>query len=132
MMLGYCYDNGIGTSVNKQKAFELYQKAADNAAQYNLALKYKKGEYVDKDHDKAFELFKKSAEGEYLEGILQLGNWHGIGTNIDMQKAFELYQKAADLDSTSGINNLGYCYQHGILSKYTLNSLLKLQLFIKK
>jgi TPR repeat protein len=27
--LGYCYNNGIGTDINEQKAFELYQKAAD-------------------------------------------------------------------------------------------------------
>src|SRR5438034_1190233 len=27
--LGYCCRNGIGTSVDKQKAVELYQKAAD-------------------------------------------------------------------------------------------------------
>ncbi|RIA89788.1 hypothetical protein C1645_824310 [Glomus cerebriforme] len=28
-MLGYCYNNGIGTSIDKQKAVELYQKAAN-------------------------------------------------------------------------------------------------------
>ena len=27
--LGYCYHEGIGTSVDKQKAFELYQSAAN-------------------------------------------------------------------------------------------------------
>jgi TPR repeat protein len=26
-MLGYCYDEGIGTKIDKQKAFELYQNA---------------------------------------------------------------------------------------------------------
>jgi TPR repeat protein len=27
--LGWCYEVGIGTSIDKQKAFELYQKAAN-------------------------------------------------------------------------------------------------------
>jgi TPR repeat protein len=27
--LGDCYFNGIGTDIDKKKAFELYQKAAD-------------------------------------------------------------------------------------------------------
>ena len=38
-MLGHCYYDGIGTHIDKQKAFELYQKAAkleNSAAQYNL------------------------------------------------------------------------------------------------
>src|SRR5204863_1831014 len=59
-LLGYFNYHGIGTSVDKQKAFEFYQKAADlgnSIAQYNLANMYRKGEVVDKDDNKAFELF---------------------------------------------------------------------------
>ncbi|GBC22054.2 kinase-like domain-containing protein [Rhizophagus irregularis DAOM 181602=DAOM 197198] len=45
-LLGYYYNFGVGTDVDMQKSFELYQKAANfgnHDAQYNLALAY---EYV--------------------------------------------------------------------------------------
>lgn len=42
-MLGYRYNNGIGTSVDRHKAFELYEKAANlghNMALRNLTLMF--------------------------------------------------------------------------------------------
>ena len=50
-MLGYCYDIGIETDINKKKAIELYQKAANlssKIAQYNLSLMYLNGNYIKK------------------------------------------------------------------------------------
>jgi TPR repeat protein len=100
-VLGNCYDYGIGTNVDKEKAFGMCQKAAtseSNAAQFNLALMYANGG-VDKDENKALELFRKLAEKGFLGGTLMLGNcyYHGIGTiNVD---TFEMCQKAANLGS---------------------------------
>ncbi|GET04746.1 kinase-like domain-containing protein [Rhizophagus clarus] len=54
MMLGYCYDKGIGITVDKQKAFELYQNAAnlgDHVAQKNLVLMYEKRKRNYKRHE---------------------------------------------------------------------------------
>src|SRR2546423_8123043 len=101
-LLGYFNYHGIGTGIDKQKAFELYQKAAklgNGIAQYDVAYMYRKGEGIDKDHNKAFDSYKKSAERGYLGGIIKLGYCYdnGIGTNTNRQKAFELYQKAANL-----------------------------------
>ena len=62
--LGYCYRHGIGTSIDKQKAFELHQKAADlgvaNAIN-NLGYCYLNGIGTSIDNQKAFELFQKAA-----------------------------------------------------------------------
>jgi hypothetical protein len=118
-LLGNFYYSGIGISVDKHKAVELFQKATNlgnNIAQYDLGNCYLYGIGVEVDYNKAFELFKKSAEGEYSEGIVQLGNCYEneFGTSIDREKAFELYQKAADLGSIPGTGNLAYCYQYGI------------------
>ncbi|RIA82378.1 hypothetical protein C1645_835445 [Glomus cerebriforme] len=55
----------IGTNIDKQKAFELYQKAAnlgDSIAQYNLALMYEKGDEIKKDKNQAIYWYEKSAE----------------------------------------------------------------------
>ena len=66
-MLGHCYRYGIGTNIDKQKAVELYQKAANLGnctAQYNLAFMYENGEGIIRDIDQAIYWFKRSAEGE--------------------------------------------------------------------
>ncbi|GES93565.1 kinase-like domain-containing protein [Rhizophagus clarus] len=110
---------GIGTDIDKKKAFELYQKAADlgNADGINnLGDCYLDGIGTDIDKKKAFELYQKAADLGDASGIYNLGYCYldGIGTDIDKKKAFELFQKAADLGNAKGIIGLGYCYQHGI------------------
>ncbi|CAB4414019.1 unnamed protein product [Rhizophagus irregularis] len=110
---------GIAISVNKNKAFELYQNATNLGniiAHYNLGCCYKYGNGVDKDHNKAFNIFKKSAEKVYSKGVNYLGYCYkyGLGTSVNKKKAFELYQKAANLGNTFGIVNLANCYFNGI------------------
>ena len=49
--LGYCYKEGIGTDIDEQIVFELYQEAANlgnDFAQYNLALMYENGDGTEK------------------------------------------------------------------------------------
>ncbi|GES98810.1 kinase-like domain-containing protein [Rhizophagus clarus] len=133
-MLGYCYENGIGTDINEQEAFELYEEAANlgnNIAQFNLALMYKEGKYVTKNVDKAFELFKKSAEGDDLNGIFMLGYCYenGIGTNVNLRNAFELYEKAANLGNSIAQYNLALMYEKG---KYVAKNFDKAFEFFKK
>ena len=55
-MLGYYYSYGIGTNVNNQKAFELYQKAANlgnSIAQCKIASIYKDGKGTIKNVEQA-------------------------------------------------------------------------------
>jgi TPR repeat protein len=67
-MLGYCYSKGIGTFVDKKKAFNFYIRAAnmDNrTAQYNVAVCFNEGIGTDKDIEKALEWYEKSANNGY-------------------------------------------------------------------
>ncbi|GBC06372.1 hypothetical protein RclHR1_00680016 [Rhizophagus clarus] len=118
-LLGYFNYHGIVVKINRQKALEFYQKAANLEniiAQHNLSNMFIDGAGVDKNYDKAFELSKKLAEKEYVSGVNMLGYcyYHGIGTDANMEKAFELYQKVASLGSSYGMFNLGYCYENGV------------------
>ncbi|RIA89922.1 kinase-like domain-containing protein [Glomus cerebriforme] len=110
---------GIGTSIDKKKAFELYQKAANLGninGIINLGYCYQYGIGTNIDKQKAFELYQKAANLGNSNGINNLASCYksGIGTSIDKQKAFELYQKAANLENANGINNLASYYQYGI------------------
>jgi TPR repeat protein len=63
-MLAYCYKHGIGIKINRQKALELYKKAAslgNSVAQYNIALMYEKGQGA-KNIGKAILWYEKSAK----------------------------------------------------------------------
>ncbi|RIA79450.1 hypothetical protein C1645_840659, partial [Glomus cerebriforme] len=74
----YCYESGIGTKINRRRAFELYQKAADlgNARGIiNLAYCYHRGIGTNVDKQKAFELFQKAANLEDADGLNYLGNY---------------------------------------------------------
>ena len=81
--MGYFYYTGIGTNVDKQKAFELYQKAANlghSFAQNNLALMYEDGDGIAKNIDQAIFWYKKAVEQGYqkaqsrLEKVLKIKN----------------------------------------------------------
>ncbi|UZO03220.1 uncharacterized protein OCT59_023628 [Rhizophagus irregularis] len=117
-LLGYFYYYGIENEVNKQRAIELYQKAAELkniVAQFNLVNEYIFGKSF-QNYNLAFELSKKLADDDYAFGCNNLGYCYedGIGTDVNDQKAFESYQKAADLGNSYGINSLGCCYNWGI------------------
>ncbi|PKY28571.1 HCP-like protein, partial [Rhizophagus irregularis] len=74
-MLGYCYSKGIGTLIDKKRAFGLYFKAAivDNCtAQYNVAICFDEGIGTDKNIEKAKEWYEKSANNGYERATKKL------------------------------------------------------------
>ncbi|RGB29650.1 hypothetical protein C1646_672286 [Rhizophagus diaphanus] len=109
-LLGYFNYHGIETNINKEKTFELYQKAAkleNIVAQLDLAAIYI-DERDKKNYEKAYELFKKLTEMENPNAINMLGYCYdyGFGIDVNKQKAVELYQKAADLGNSDALINL--------------------------
>ncbi|RGB34708.1 kinase-like domain-containing protein [Rhizophagus diaphanus] len=118
VLLGDFLSLGIEVNVDKQKAFEIYQKAANLGNAFgisSLASCYEvgAGTYVDK--QKAFELYQKAGNFGILSGINNLAYCYevGNGTSINKQKAFELYQKAANLGYKIAQYNLAFMYENG-------------------
>ncbi|RGB36616.1 kinase-like domain-containing protein [Rhizophagus diaphanus] len=114
-LLGLFNHFGIETNVDKQKAYELYQMAADSENLLgitSLAHCYINGIGTSINKQKAFDLFKRASNLGSAIGTFNLGNCYreGIGTIINKQKSFELFQKAANLGNTPGMTNLGNCY----------------------
>ncbi|EXX79502.1 uncharacterized protein OCT59_007102 [Rhizophagus irregularis] len=77
---GYCYNCGIGTSVNYQKAFELYQQAeslGNIVAQYNLN-KY----YIGKGVEQTLALYHQAANSGYNLAQYKIGRLYEYGIVI--------------------------------------------------
>jgi TPR repeat protein len=125
-LLGVFNYFGISINVDKHKAFELYQDAAnseDVSGIISLGYCYEKGAGANVDRQKAFELYQKSANLGNILAISNLGYCYrnGIGTNVDIQKAFELYQKAANLGYYLAQYNLALMYEFGDGIKKDIN-----------
>jgi len=98
--LGYMYQFGIGTVKNLKKAFEYYEKAANQGyahSQYNLGIMYEKGIGIVKNLEKAFEYYEKAANQGHVHSQNRLGYMYqfGIGTVKNLEKSLEYYEKAS-------------------------------------
>ena len=63
--VGVCYHNGEGTSIDLEKALEMFTKASElnsPAALNNLASMYRYGEGVPQDYEKAAMYYKRAAK----------------------------------------------------------------------
>ncbi|RHZ46130.1 hypothetical protein Glove_633g5 [Diversispora epigaea] len=117
--LGFCYQNGIGTTKDEEKAFRWYLKSAEGGnsdGQCRLGYCYENGIGTTKDEEKAFQWYLKSAEGGNSYGQNNLGYCYenGIGTTKYEVKAFRWYLKSAEGGNSGEQCNLGYCYRNGI------------------
>ncbi len=117
--LAICYRYGRGTDIDKNKAFECYQKLAENEneiAQYNLGFFCEKGIGTKKDLKKAFYWYQKSAKNENEVAQYNLGYFynHGIGIGKNLEKAFYWYQKSAENGNKIAQYNLIDYYENGI------------------
>jgi TPR repeat protein len=129
--LGYCYQYGIGTQKDFNKAFKLYIKSAEQGnsdAQNNLGYCYKNGIGTQIDVKKAIELYTLAAEQGNLSGQYNLGHCyeHGIGVTKDANRAVEIYKKLAEQGHIASQYNLGYNYKHGIGVPKDLNKAIEL------
>jgi TPR repeat protein len=96
--LGRCYRQGIGTSVDNKKAFELYQKAANlgNVSGINnLGYCYQNGIGTNIDNQKAFELYQIAANLDDVTSQFWLAFMYkiGKGTVRDIDQAIYWYKK---------------------------------------
>ena len=112
--LGVCYEDGDCVSQDKQKAIELYQRAADMGdtnAMFNLAVWHENGG-VSKDKEKTIELYQRAADMGDTNAMFNLAVWHeNGGVSKDKEKTIELYQQASDMGNQNAMTNLAVCYK---------------------
>ncbi len=99
--LGVRYAFGEGIRQDHRKAFEWYQKSANQGvsqAQYNLGVMYDQGLSVRQDHRKAFEWYQKSANQQNSKAQYNLGVAYSMGEGVRQNKATakEWFGKSCD------------------------------------
>ncbi|CAG8539964.1 5860_t:CDS:2 [Scutellospora calospora] len=114
-----CYMNGIGTNIDRAKAFDLYSNAAtsgNSEAQFELANCYINGICTNVDNNRAFELYLKSAKNGNTNAMYELASCYsnGTGTIKNRTKAFEWYIKSAELNNPVAFYTVGFCYEYGL------------------
>ena len=117
-MIGFCYEDGIGTDRDENKAFEFHTKSArqgNSDAMNHLGACYRHGNGCDQSDTKAFEWYTKSAEQGHIQAMIGLAECYenGYGCDRDQKKSFELFQAGAKLGASWSMYVVGLYYEHG-------------------
>ena len=116
--LAYCYEYGLGTEQNLQKAFEYNKKSADfgdKESQNKVGEFYYRGTGVSQNYMEAVNYFRAAAEQGYADAQINLGSCYinRLGVENDDKQAFYWFEQAAQQNNSVGISNLGFCYEYG-------------------
>ena len=109
--LGYCYDQGVGTRIDKYTGFKYYEMAAEKGhgrAQNAVGFGYEYGEGVTKDLQQAVKWYKMSATNGCTKGKFSLGALYLLGEGVrrDTIEAFSLILDAAYQDNKEALQLL--------------------------
>lgn len=113
-----CYDEGIGTLVDKKRAFELFSQGAEtNTADSVKALGwyYQYGEFVNTSTEKAFEYYKKAADLGSSKAMYNTARCYinGEGVSVDNEAGIAMYEKGARLRHGGCLTALALAYING-------------------
>ena len=97
--VGLAYYNGTGVPKDYGKAFEWWQKAAEQGhkvAQSNMGNCYNRGWGIEKNLDNAHKWWQRASDQDYGMSSFNLANhyYEGIGFNKNTVKAREYFEKA--------------------------------------
>jgi len=113
-------ENGVAASTATQRINSLADQAAiaapgDAADQYNLGIRYARGQGVPQDYAEAVKWIRKAAEQGYTKAQCSLGfSYHkGQGVPTDYIEAAKWYRMAADQGDSEAQCDLGFCYANG-------------------
>ncbi len=120
---GYCYQYGLGTEPDGEKAMDYYRAAADKdcpVGMHYVGKLYEKGYgNVKVDYDKAYEWYKKAADLNYNTSMCSIGNMYYKGIygakddHPDYNLARQWFDDAMKNGYVSANYYLGLMYEMG-------------------
>ena len=118
-ILGDNYKLGRGVAINAQKAFDFYQKAAQQKhprGEYELGRMYLSQQVAARDPKKFFEWVQKAANQGYPPAEFEMGEIYVGGGVVqkDYKTAAQWYLKAAEKGNDEAQYYLGQMYFEGI------------------
>ncbi len=119
VLVGGCYEEGVGVPKDYGKAMQWYRKAADAgnaAAMNNIGWLYENGKGVSQDYTEAMRWYRKAADAGDADAMYNIGVLYqnGWGVSQDYTEAMKWYRKAADAGNAMAMNNIGWLYRHGL------------------
>jgi TPR repeat protein len=134
-LVGRMLELGEGVDQDIQRGISSYQKAVNqqhSCAMNNLAVRYKTGDHVPKDHSLAFQLTQKAALSQHPVTLTSLGEIFdfGQGTPVNKEMALNYYKQALENGSASALFLIGRLYiERGKTPQEKLQGLIWLFVF---
>ena len=119
ILLGRCYESGLGVSQDLEAAVKWYRAAAeqkDSQGQVLLAYCYEIGIGVPKDPEKTVALMTAAAEAGNAEAQFNIALYYSkglYGTKRDFKQSFAWAEKSAKQGYGQAERYLGACYEYG-------------------
>lgn len=117
--LGYLYKEGLGTSIDYDKALNYFEKASSlgsRYAMYQLGKMYEDGLGVSMNINIAINYYEDSASLGDAGAMFNLGFIYDNGKGVmqDYTQAKYWYERAIELNYAGAYNNLGILYEKGL------------------
>lgn len=117
--LAHCYEHGIGTVSDIQKALHYYQRAADDGnadALYRMGKGAETGNLQPVDTAAAVGYYRLAAKKGHVDAMAALGRCYadGVGGEVDFVQAYKYLRMAADAGVTDSQYRLAVYYDKGI------------------
>ena len=127
LIVGLCYENGLGVEQNSETAMKWYELASEqkNApAQVRLAYCYALGLGVPKDAAKAVQLIQDAAgagdpEAQFTLALYYSKGMYGLEKNLE--ESFAWMQKSAEQGYGQAERYLGACYDTALEQRKMLH-----------
>lgn len=115
VVLGSCFDHGVGYPQNVEKAADMYERSAnfgDAWGKYNYAMSYLRGRGRKKDPHRALVLMRESYEGNFPAAAKGLGIFYEEGKAVqkDLDLAASFYQEGIDAGNAEALYRMARLY----------------------